>query len=229
MTVHERFMVHMKPSTEKQKRNYKLYSAIRKYGRDKFFVETLEENIPISSLNEREIEYIAKYDSFKNGYNSSPGGDGRVLNKVNNEDELLRLAKSGIQASEIAARFNVNKATVFRTLHKLGFFYRVSQKEILDMADRGMSNKEIASILKCDLYTVSRALNRAGKRKHRVPTKLRNEFDLQSIVDDYNAQMPIDELCKKHNISKTTFYRIKGQNNFPSRPQIYKHKIRYKA
>ena len=28
MTVHERFMVHLKPSTQKIRRNYKLYNAI---------------------------------------------------------------------------------------------------------------------------------------------------------------------------------------------------------
>lgn len=32
MTVHERFMVHMKPSTAKLKRNCKLYNAVTKYG-----------------------------------------------------------------------------------------------------------------------------------------------------------------------------------------------------
>jgi len=32
----------------------KFYRAIRKYGEDKFYVELLEENIPIEKLNERE-------------------------------------------------------------------------------------------------------------------------------------------------------------------------------
>lgn len=47
-TVHERFMAHMKPSTSKMRHTYKLYNAILKYGADKFYVETLLENIPIS-------------------------------------------------------------------------------------------------------------------------------------------------------------------------------------
>ena len=118
MTVHERFMVHMKPSTAKLRRNYKLYNAVTKYGRDKFYVETLEDNVPLELLNQKEIEYITMYNSFYNGYNSTKGGDGRIINKVENEDELLSLAKSGVSADNLALKFSVNKATVFRTLHK---------------------------------------------------------------------------------------------------------------
>ena len=134
MTVHERFMVHLKPSTQKIRRNYKLYNAISKYGRKNFYVETLENNVPINELNEREIYYIALYNSYYNGYNSTKGGDGRIINKIENEDILLSLAKSGIVAEDIAKHLNVNKATVFRTLHKLGFYYHANQNQIVRLS-----------------------------------------------------------------------------------------------
>lgn len=54
----------------------KVYRAIRKYSitRDNF--EVIEDNLENSDItNEREIYWIAFYDSFKNGYNSTPGGD----------------------------------------------------------------------------------------------------------------------------------------------------------
>lgn len=227
MTVHERFMVHMKPSTAKLRRNYKLYNAVTKYGRDKFYVETLEAGIPLELLNRKEIEYIAAYNSFYDGYNSTKGGDGRIINKVENEDELLSLAKSGMPADELALKFSVNKATVLRTLHKLGFYYHVSQDAILRLARSGMSNTKIAQSLGCHTATVCRALDKADARKHRVPIKNRDDLNISAIVDAYNAQMPMQELCNKFGITKTVFYRIKKSINLKSRPQIYKHKIRY--
>lgn len=56
------------------------HCSIRKYGMDNFNFEILEElefntyEVLKSNLNEREIFYINKYDSFKNGYNSTIGG-----------------------------------------------------------------------------------------------------------------------------------------------------------
>ena len=61
--------------------NYKFHIAIRKYGFDSFkyeilysvFCNSLEELI--KDLNEKEIYYIGLYDSYKNGYNMTIGGN----------------------------------------------------------------------------------------------------------------------------------------------------------
>ena len=224
MTVHERFMVHMKPSTAKQRRNYKLYNAVAKYGRDKFYVETLETNIPLELINDKEIEYIAKYDSFYNGYNSTKGGDGRIINKVENEEAVLQMAKTGVQAVEIAEFLHVNPATVLRTLHKLGFRYWPDQDEIVRLADSGTSNAEIAASVGCHAQTVCRVLNRKNQRKHKLPISKRSGFDAQGIIDAYQNQTPIGEICSSFDISRTTFYRIKDQYNIPTRKQLYQTK-----
>ena len=229
MTVHERFMTHMKPSTAKRKRNYKLYNAVLKYGRDKFYVETLESDVPLNLLNQKEIEYISKYNSYYDGYNSSKGGDGRIINKIENEDEVLRMAKDGINSHVIAEFVGVDYITVLRTLHKLGFYYRPDQKEIVRLSKAGMSNTEIANRFGCHPYTVSRALQRHDSRKHRKPVKCRHDFDVDAFILAYNNQMPIEEICSVFKISSTTFYRLKSQYNIPTRPQIYKYKTRYYA
>lgn len=44
--------------------------AIKKYGWENFEHLILEDEIPIEQLNERELYWINKYDSFYNGYNS---------------------------------------------------------------------------------------------------------------------------------------------------------------
>ena len=229
MTVHERFMAHMKPSTVKRRGTYKLYNAVLKYGRDKFYVETLESNVPLSVINQKEIEYIAQYDSFYNGYNSTKGGDGRIINKIENEDDVLRMAYDGVDSTEIAKHFGVHHTTVLRTLHKLGFYYFPDQDVIVSMSEDGLSNDDIAFSLGCHTKTVSRALVRNNARKRKVPIKCRPDFDIDALISAYNNQVSIKEICSTFGITTTTFYRLKKDYNFPTRPQIYKYKTRYYA
>ena len=227
MTVHERFMCHMKPSTCKKRHTYKLYNAVQKYGAENFFVETIEDNIPIEELDQKEISYIAKYDSYNNGYNSTPGGDGRIINKVNNEEKLLAMAQNGISAVDLADRFDVHVATVLRTLHKLGFYYITDKSEILKLESQGLTNREIADRLHCHIATVSRTLKKANKSRRKVRVDKRDNFDFDALFEDYNNQMPIDKLCEKYDISITTLSRIRKQYNIPTRKQIYKKKNTY--
>lgn len=50
------------------------YRAVRKYGIEHFMIEAIETNTPVEKLDEREIYWIKYYDSYLNGYNSTPGG-----------------------------------------------------------------------------------------------------------------------------------------------------------
>lgn len=222
MTVHERFMTHMKPSTAKQKRGYKLYSAIKKYGSDNFYVETLESGIDICELDRKEIEYIAKYDSYYNGYNSTKGGDGRIINIIENEEDLLSAAMDGIPATELARIFAVNIATVYRTLHKLGFYYNDRDEEaIISDIMSGMKQRDVADKYDVDKVTVQRILRKNGIRLHRERVDMRDTIDIEQIRADYQSQLTIEQICQKHNLSKTTFYRLKKQYAFQTRTQIY--------
>ena len=57
--------------------NIHLFKAIEKYGFDAFVVdEIFDAALTECELNEKEIFYIEKFDSFRNGYNSTLGGDG---------------------------------------------------------------------------------------------------------------------------------------------------------
>lgn len=53
-----------------------LYSAIRKYGIENFKIEEIEECSDVI-VNEREVYWIEKLQTFKNGYNATMGGDGK--------------------------------------------------------------------------------------------------------------------------------------------------------
>lgn len=56
--------------------NTHFYRARDKYGYDDFHFSIIEDNISEHILSEREVYWISFYDSFRNGYNSTLGGDG---------------------------------------------------------------------------------------------------------------------------------------------------------
>lgn len=55
-------------------KEYPLYRAIRKYGIENFDFSILEE-CKVEELNEKELYYIQKYNSYFNGYNQTIGGN----------------------------------------------------------------------------------------------------------------------------------------------------------
>lgn len=69
-SLFQRLQCHVAPSN----RCIKLQRAFKTHGLDKFTVCLLEEDIPIDKLNDAEMKWIAKLDTWKNGYNCGPGG-----------------------------------------------------------------------------------------------------------------------------------------------------------
>ena len=69
--------------------NTKFYSALRKYGLEAFEVEVID-LCPIDELDEKEIYYIAQYNSFHHGYNSTDGGQNWSPNIHSLESEEKR-------------------------------------------------------------------------------------------------------------------------------------------
>ena len=55
---------------------YPLHRAMRKHGNHNFMIREIEE-CDVSKLDEREIHYIKKYNTFNNveGYNATSGGN----------------------------------------------------------------------------------------------------------------------------------------------------------
>lgn len=70
--IEARWQKHL--SAYKSSPDWELYRAFKKYGISKFTFEIVEE-CQIEELNEREIYWIAQYDSFNNGYNMTLGGE----------------------------------------------------------------------------------------------------------------------------------------------------------
>ena len=91
--------------------DYYLYRSMRKYGIENFNFEVLEE-CKVEELNDREKFWISKFDSYKNGYNSTIGGDSAshsmkiTPEMLDNIDVLLMESKLKIQ--DIADKIGVS-------------------------------------------------------------------------------------------------------------------------
>ena len=191
MTVKERFMQHMKPSTIKKRGTYKFYKAIKQYG--------------------KELSYIKKYDSCNNGYNTVPGGNARRIHEAKDIDNIISLFKQGHKASDIAVLYGVNKATIFRTIHESGYYVhdRLSKEELQKLVNDGLSNQEIADKLNTKPWTVERRLHDYGIRRKRVCFDQRKDIDYKKFVLDVLNGVQRKDMCAKYDISESSFNREK--------------------
>ena len=73
-SIEKRFKEHCWDASRERNEKRPLYNAMRKYGVEHFHIELIEET---DNPEEREIYWIEKKQSFKNGYNATIGGDGR--------------------------------------------------------------------------------------------------------------------------------------------------------
>ena len=71
--IEKRYNQHSYDSSHSERIHSVIDRAIAKYGLENFSFEIIEE-CPVEKLDEREIYWIAYYDSYNNGYNSTIGG-----------------------------------------------------------------------------------------------------------------------------------------------------------
>ena len=77
--------------------------AIRKWGEDSFVIEEIDTADNEEELNQKEIYWIAFYDSAKNGYNKTDGGEGGNTYKYKTEEEMI-LVKGKIKESKMGRK-----------------------------------------------------------------------------------------------------------------------------
>ena len=93
-----------------------LHRDLALYGVCNFSIEIVEEDIPLSKLDEREIHYIAKFNSFTpNGYNLTRGGQYENRHTKLTETDvryIIKRIKEGAAFKDLADTFNVNYSTI---------------------------------------------------------------------------------------------------------------------
>ena len=112
LTPQKRFAQHCREMRRKRCERRPLYDAMRKYGPEHFYVETLEET---TNPETREEYWIKHYDSYKHGYNATLGGDGKAYI---NHDLILQTYAQVHNQKEVAHKLKIDAGTVRKVLHE---------------------------------------------------------------------------------------------------------------
>lgn len=123
-TIDKRIANHLQQA--KIKTDRKLYNAIRKYGWDNFEYGIICHCDTLEELNQKETEYIVRYDTIKMGYNMGLGGDNNVMfceQTKQKHDSIMRSPEIRSKISEtmkkIRQEHGFSKTTRDKISHKL--------------------------------------------------------------------------------------------------------------
>lgn len=112
--VEERFKEHLRKSDSIDTH---LYRAMRKYGKENFYYEVIEDNLPYSTLLIQEQYWIEHYDSYNNGYNETVGGEGYLKYT---DEQILSLWNKGLNCTQIANTLKSDCGHISKRLTTLG-------------------------------------------------------------------------------------------------------------
>lgn len=200
-----------------KKDNTYFHNAIHKYGIENFSIEILEE-CNVEDLNSREIFYIAKYDTFNNGYNLTIGGDGnRRLLLDDSYNEIKELYLSGFSSNKISTLYKVDKASIVKILRSLGVKIRsnklnINHQEFIELVrdyQSGYSLKELSKRYDCSSIGLKEYLKKKG-------VDLRNKYNIlndaksqEELINDYlDGELKISEIQAKYHCSYNIFTKI---------------------
>lgn len=108
----QRFKEHCRDSKKERCNKRPLYDAMNKYGIDNFSISIIEECSDIE-INEKEIYWINKLNTYSNGYNATKGGDGKSYLDY---DLIVNLYKQYQNTQTVAKELNICPDSVRKIL-----------------------------------------------------------------------------------------------------------------
>ena len=181
--------------------NTKFYQALRKYGLENFKVDVLE--LTNEELDKKEIQYIKQYDSFKNGYNSTEGGQHwseNIHSKETEEKRRLTREKNQSLMSENHPRA------------------KLTNQQVWDIRQRYIDGESVSDIYEDfkDLYTNIQTFRRiilgyTYKTVGNIPTKEQKRYtnakltaeQVKEIRKSYiKGKVSFREIAEKYNMSE---------------------------
>lgn len=199
-----------------------IQNSWNKYGKNDFIFETVELIEDCTKLNIREIYYIEYFDSFKNGFNLTAGGEGKKecpmpehakkiigdknrkhnLGKKHSEETKLKMRKSSPHR-----KLSEDHKNKLLKVH-LGFKFTDESKEKMSISHRGSKNstskidENMAKRIKEMLINGERVIDVSNKlmiKYHIVRSILTNVVWNHVIVDGW------DEFLEQYNSTKKNF------------------------
>lgn len=220
-----RFQKHCNPNEGK---DMVITKAIKKYGKEHFRIELIEEipNCTYDLLNEREIYWIAFYNSYHCGYNSTKGGQAMGKEQKLSEDEeckLVQLYDEGLSSVKLAKMFNIDKTTVLNYAKK----HNLHRKDILEgkvdieaIKDYIRYNKPLVmdvaekfNICRCSVYNIIKKANDPTLiLESHNPRKSNAKIHSKEVCEKYNEGYNIQDLIKIFHSSKRYISKVLKEN-----------------
>lgn len=184
-----------------QKLDLPLYRAAAKYGIHNFKIDILESFIPndisnkdlIEKLNKLEIEYIAKYNTYLNGYNCTKGGDYGVLGLKMTDTQRKKVSE------------NTKKLISSGIIGKRVFLYNYKEKYYI----YAWTIKDASNITKVSKGVISKLCN----NKLKIASNFIAAFTSQELEYKKNSYTEdIKKYCNSPNRSR--FVKRTGNKNW---------------
>lgn len=175
-------------------------TAIKKYGQENFTIQTLEE-CPDEKLNEREQYWIAYYNTYKNGYNNTKGGQIYESTRLK-EKEIERIITEWKNTDLCLTHFHKYIGHSIETVKNYLLQNGVSQEEI-------NARKYNQTIPKRKINTKKDAVVKKSKLE-KEQERLQQE---QDILNDFSEGHNLTFLIKKYHKTSKTIKEILIKNN----------------
>lgn len=163
-SIEQRFKQHCIDAFKTKCKNRPLYNAMKKYGINHFFIEEIEQT---DDPNNREGYWIEYYDTYKNGYNATKGGEGT---SCIDETLIQNLWGQGNTIKDIQKKTNYATKSIRKTLKRNKDFEKEKKERFLTKtAIRvAMIDKNTDEIIKdfSSMHEAGLFLNKVGAHRH---------------------------------------------------------------
>lgn len=216
------------------------HSAVRKYGYDKFKYEVLDRDLTRFEAEQKEISYIKKYNSYKNGYNSTLGGEAGFKYYFSHKEieDMYKKYKSGKSLDCVGEEYDITRGVVKRLFKsnnlklrdsqskiredRLGSLEKYSEKIVNMYICKYKSLKEIAKYMSYknesftysqnDIKTILENYNVTLRNGNSKIERLSNE-NIKELCNDYTNEKSIKFISQKYHISRKSVEQILINHN----------------
>lgn len=192
----------------------KVYRAIRKYNTTRDDFEILEINIETQEeADNRERYWISYYDSYRNGYNSTPGGNSNTseINKGEKSVRAIFTNQEVLEIRKLRAEMKYTKIEIYKKykdkISESGFHKIWNYETYTDVAPE-LNTFKITEFYR---YNKPKGVNSpTGKFTEEQIADIRNKYFVEVIS--------IKDICEIYKVNKSTIERIVSGKTYSNLP-----------
>lgn len=197
--------------SDMHKEDYKVYRAMRKYHTTKDDFEIIEDSILTKdAAASREIYWIAFYDSYRNGYNSTPGGECGNY-RLGENSHLAKLTDNDVLTIR-----QIRSTKTYQSFEIYDFYKSKIAKTTFNKIWNYITWKHIAPELNTEeLRNYYKHLRKNTKGEKGNHAKLTNKYVYELRVRFYQNGESFQTLLKETKICRTSLQRALNGTNYP--------------